>query len=534
MKGLYGILTGKQTPVLGYAQRNAKFRDEKVQKETERYLVHFDGVLLAHARPAADDERFLLLTGLYERYGTSMTAHLKGQYNLVIWDKQRRKALVTSDLLSRRPMYYSVRENKLFYASSYDDLLELLSAETKERPVIDEEAVRSMAHNGALAGVHTYLRDVHYLDAYQALCYDLDTGAVKVEEIRPEACQPVQSMEEAVRQFDTLFANAVKAQFDKNAEYGYEHFMALSGGMDSRACLLKAVACGYQDGITCVNYSQTDSIDNTVSRQLAYDNRLDYLFYPMDAAVFMTRLDEAMRCNECQQSCIGSTGARTMARLLDKTRMGIMHVGLCGGELMGDLISCHAGSRLQSLLLRLGMNGEAQYTFNRRDYLDNLRACQNFSQMFLEECETVSPFMDEDVVRFVNSLDPKLLYRRRLYREWMIQCVPNDYPTTYFCGPVGISPVGEIMAKIADRVIRRVAGSSRRDMNPIAQWLKIHPQLSKACDDAYADGMEKLRKADIPADVAAVLSSAWEMGAEQKLYTLTAVTALVNITRRFQ
>ena len=107
-------------------------------------------------------------------------------------------------------------------------------------------------------------------------------------------------------------------------------------------------------------------------------------------------------------------------------------------------------------------------------------------------------------------------------------------PATMCCGPVDISPVRELAVKIGHALWKRLTGESRRDMNPIAQWLKIHPQLSKACDDAYADGMEKLRKADIPADVAAVLSSAWEMGAEQKLYTLTAVTALVNITRRFQ
>ena len=77
--------------------------------------------------------------------------------------------------------------------------------------------------------------------------------------------------------------------------------------MDSRACLLKAAACGYNSDITCVTYSQAGSIDYTVSQQIAFDHHLDYLFYPMDAAVFMDRLDDALECNECQQSSIGST-----------------------------------------------------------------------------------------------------------------------------------------------------------------------------------------------------------------------------------
>ena len=70
MKGMNGI-AGK-TPVFHYAERNPKFQQEKVCCETDRYLVHFDGVLLDHAHPAQDGERFQLLTSHYEQYGPAM------------------------------------------------------------------------------------------------------------------------------------------------------------------------------------------------------------------------------------------------------------------------------------------------------------------------------------------------------------------------------------------------------------------------------------------------------------------------------
>lgn len=532
MKGMTGLLTAGQDPVFHYAARNAKFQQEKVCVENERWLVQFDGILLNHAKPECENERLQLLTGLYEQHGAKMTAHLKGQFDLVIWDKQHQTVLITNDLLSRRTLYYCIQERGLRYAASYTDLLDLLGAE-KQVPAIDAQAVERMALTGALGGVQTYLQGVCYLEAYQTIVFDLKTGKTEILSVQPDAAPVASSLQEAVDVFDRLFTAAVKAQFEKNIEYGYDQRIALSGGMDSRACLLKAVSCGYDREITCVTYSQAGSIDYTVSQQIAFDNHLDYLFYPMDAAVFLTRLDDAMRCNECQQSSIGSTGARTMARLLDQTRSGIMHVGLCGGELMGDLITAQGGGRLKGILRRLGLTGTEGLTFSaeRQDYLDNLRACQNFSQMFLAECETVSPFMDEDVVRFVSGLKPELLYRRSLYREWMKKYIPNPYPTTYFCGPVDISPVKEVLAKAADVLVRKLAGASKRDMNPIERWVQTNPHLAEKLENKYRTSMEQLKNAGIVGEALSILQNAWTPSAERRLYVLTAVTALKEIMK---
>lgn len=533
MKGIQGILAAEQLPVFHYANRNAKFAAENVCAEDERYLIHFDGILLDQARPVRENERFMRLVGLYEQYGAQMTAHLKGQFDLILWDKQNRKALVTNDLLSKRTMYYCIQEHKLFYAASYSDLLALLSAE-KQVLAVNAEAVERMALTGALGGDQTYVQGVCYLEAYQTLVFDLKNGNTEVVSVRGKDAPAVSSMEEAAETFDRLFTAAVKAQFDKNIEYGYDQRIALSGGMDSRACLLKAVACGYDRNITCVTYSQAGSIDYTVSQQIAFDNHLDYLFYPMDAAVFMNRLDDALACNECQQSSIGSTGARTMAKLLDQTRSGIMHVGLCGGELMGDLITAQGGGRLKNILRRLGLAGTEglHFAYDPQDYLDNLRACQNFSQMFLDACETVSPFMDEDVVQFVRGLQPELLYRRSLYREWMKKYIPNAYPTTYFCGPVSISPVKEVLAKAADVLIRKLAGASKRDMNPIERWVQTNPHLEEKLETEYQTGMNELKNAGMDSKVLSILQKAWTTSAERRLYVLTAMTALKQIAAK--
>lgn len=532
MKGMNGI--AGRTPVFHYAERNPKFQQEKVCCETDLYLVHFDGVLLDHARPTRDGERFQLLISLYEQYGSAMTAHLKGQYNLVIWDKQRCKVLVTNDLLSKRSLYYVLRSQQLFYASSFRDLADLLHSSGCTAQ-INVKAVQAMAAGGSLGEKQTYLEDVFYLDAFESLTFDLTDGTLCVETIAPKTLPSVSGMDEAIQTFDQLFTEAVRCQFAKNEAYGYRHYVALSGGMDSRACLLKAVQCGCAQGAYCFNYSPFGSIDHTVSQQIAFDNDLDYLHYPMDAAVFINRLEDATACNECQQSCIGSTGARTMARLLDTTESGIVHVGLCGGELMGDLVTPSApAGKLHRVMERLGLASAADRNcrFGTREYLNNLRACQNFSHMFLSDCEVVSPFMDEDVVQFVLSLDPALLYRRTLYREWMKKHIPNQYTTTMFCGPITISPFRELLNKLADRIIRRVTGSSKRDMNPFDAWLAARPHLMQRCTQTYEDGMSWLKEQPLPDDCLTPIREAWQKQGESRFFALTAIMALKDLVSR--
>ncbi len=530
MKGMNGVLSA--SPAFRYAQRHSRFQQEKICHETDDFLVHFDGILLNQAKPVKENERFELLTGLYRQFGAEMLLRLKGQFTLAIWDKRAHKALITSDLLSKRTLYYAILNQQLFYAASFRDLTDLLSA-AGHQPPLNAHAVRAMAENGSLPGTMTYLEDVFYLEACQALECDLSSGDYRVVTLEPRRMNVPATMDEAIGQFEKLFSAAVHAQFAKNEEYGYHHYAAISGGMDSRACVLKAMQEKWNQPFVCFNYSPTDSIDHTVSRQIAFDHNLDYLHYPMDAAVFMARLEDAAERNECQQSCIGSTGAGATAQLLDKSHMGIVHVGLCGGELMGDLVE-HASpiSRVQRITERLGLirNADGDFRFLTRDYLNNIRACQNFAAMFSSECETVSPFLDEDVVAFITQLNPALLYRRRLYREWMIRHIPNGYPTTMFCGPVSISPIREVVNKLADVLVKRLFGTSKRDMNPFDYWLKTRPQQMANCEKLYMDGLKALPQR---AEILEPIMQAWDRGGEARFFALTAIFAIQDILSRF-
>ena len=52
------------------------------------------------------------------------------------------------------------------------------------------------------------------------------------------------SEEEIIQNIDLLFSEAIRLEYTKDLEYGYQHIATLSGGLDSRMNIIKA-----KDGI---------------------------------------------------------------------------------------------------------------------------------------------------------------------------------------------------------------------------------------------------------------------------------------------
>ena len=549
MKAMNGIIRYGYEPKLTYAAWNDKFPQEKVNFENEDYLIHFDGIILNSVELKSElqcGSNQELLLQLYRSHGAELVFYAKGCYALVIWDKQAQKLLITNDLLSKRTFYYCMTEQSLCYGSSYHDLLDILSSEGHS-PELDADAMNDVLLRGFVNGSKTYLRQAAYLNAFESLVVDLKAGITQLVQHAMKAVEIPDSEEAIIDKFDALFSNAVKLQCRKNAEYGYTQCATLSGGMDSRACLLVANKLGYKKDIVCFNYAQSGSLDYSISQQIAADLGLDYVFYPMDAAVFLGRLHDAMSLNECMQSGIGATGARTMATVLNTSNFGLISIGICGGELMGDLIQRNRGKESSNKVLRMAVRilkklkselipeeiKAENYRFNLQEYLCHLRASQNFTHMFIDKCECISPFMDEDVATFVLQLNPGLLYNRRIYRKWMIKYHPNSYIITSTCSTIDATLLQELSAKLKYQVLRKRNGISQWDMNPVNRWLETQPHHAQECLREFEEGCQWLSQIDGTEDLLHAVQKSWDNPWLKRLYVLTCLQALKDIHSRF-
>lgn len=547
MKAMNGIIPYGCTPRPAYATWNDKFPAEKVCYEDDNYLIHFDGILLNSTQLKTElhcTDNQEILRKLYEVHGAELVFHAKGLYTLVLWDKPAQKLLITNDLLSRRSLYYHASDSAILYASGYHDLLDLLSREGYA-PEIDRDAIRDMAREGFVAGSRTYLKQVSYLNAFESLLVDLNGKTAQLIHHQMPDVEIPDTEDAMMDKFQALFSKAVALQFGKNAEYGYTQCATISGGMDSRSCLLTANKLGFNKNIVCFTYAQSGSLDYSISTQIATDLGLDYVFYPMDAAVFLGRQQEAMAMNECMQSGIGATGARTMANILNTSNFGLISIGICGGELMGDLVRRNRSGESKNKLLRIAgricnklkeeygnpVFQAEDYCFDPSEYLCHLRASQNFPHMFLDKCECVSPFMDEDVVMYVLQLNPGLMYDRRLYRKWMCKYIPNSYIVTSSCTTVDAPMVKQLLAKLKYRVLTKRNGISQWDMNPINRWVETQPHHADRFLREYEDGCRRISGHE---EILSIIQSEWNNPWIKRLYVLTALQALNDIDNRFR
>jgi asparagine synthase (glutamine-hydrolysing) len=99
--------------------------------EELRRGLHRDGHAL---RTRCDTE---VLPHLYERHGVATPEHLRGMFGLVIWDAERRRAVIARDRLGIKPLYHARVGDLLLFATELKSLL----ASGLIVPELDYEAI---------------------------------------------------------------------------------------------------------------------------------------------------------------------------------------------------------------------------------------------------------------------------------------------------------------------------------------------------------------------------------------------------------
>lgn len=62
---------------------------------------------------------------LYEEYGEKFIEKLNGMFAIALWDEKRKKLLLVRDRFGVKPLYYSKKSNKIFFASEIKALLQV-------------------------------------------------------------------------------------------------------------------------------------------------------------------------------------------------------------------------------------------------------------------------------------------------------------------------------------------------------------------------------------------------------------------------
>ncbi|MCI0519391.1 MAG: asparagine synthase (glutamine-hydrolyzing) [Chloroflexi bacterium] len=214
---------------------------QPISNEDETLWIVFNGEIFNYVelRPELEQRGHHFTTNtdtevvvhLYEEYGPACLQRLNGQFAIALWDSRKGSLFLARDRLGIRPLFYTLHEGALIFASEIKSIL----AEGRVRAEIDPVALdqiftywSTLSPRSAFKGI----RDVppgHYLLAQD--------GQIRVERYwqvefpaegggQAEASRPV---EDLLEEFHDLLVDATQIRLRADVPVG----AYLSGGLDS-------------------------------------------------------------------------------------------------------------------------------------------------------------------------------------------------------------------------------------------------------------------------------------------------------------
>ena len=163
-----------------------------------------------------------VLLHVLKRDGFTRLADLNGMFAFAYWDSPTRKLWLARDAAGEKPLYYSVQDNRLAFASELHAILALLPGS----PTPDREALAGYLQLGYFASPSTAFDGVRKLEPGQWLCWD--SGRVETGHYwSPFAVAPTRPMRDGA--LLELVEDCVRSRLIGERRIG----VFLSGGVDS-------------------------------------------------------------------------------------------------------------------------------------------------------------------------------------------------------------------------------------------------------------------------------------------------------------
>ncbi|HVU33784.1 MAG TPA: asparagine synthase (glutamine-hydrolyzing) [Opitutaceae bacterium] len=162
----------------------------------------------------------------YVRWGDGVLARLNGMFGLAIWDEPRRRLVVARDAMGIKPVYYAIRDGRLYFGSE----LRAVFAGLEQRPEVDPIGANLFLRYRYTPAPLTLFKDVRKLAPGERLVGE--NGAVRVErwyDFRPQPFARMPSAHDAAEQLLEIYKRAMKRHLISDVPVG----LLLSGGIDS-------------------------------------------------------------------------------------------------------------------------------------------------------------------------------------------------------------------------------------------------------------------------------------------------------------
>lgn len=393
---------------------------------------------------------------LYETKGSGFASSLNGSFVIVIVDEEEDLVLIANDRIATKPLFYFNDGRTIYFGPEMKSLFLTPSLERK----LNLAAVADFLANGYFTREHTLIEGLETLDSATVLKVTA-SGVTRHRYWEPPLKYgfKIEGKERDRRyyqeQLDELLRKAVSRRLRTGNTYG----ILLSGGYDSRGILGYYLQETHDQKLHTISWGREENIPNSdcaVARKLAEKLNADHKFYKLTAEeVFDNFYDFVMlgegvtwfpesyevfhRIRERQgvdivlrgDEWLGSRAAlvhdeHTMFRVLnvralrhtrDYQRVLKPHYYQMFCELDAET-NRHVSSRCSATNIRDRKDFFA-VDVELKHYLNPLNCVKNFA------LESLTPFLDFDILDFVSTLPVKHRLDKILYRRTVLERFPE-------------------------------------------------------------------------------------------------------------
>ena len=189
---------------------NFKDLKSRLEKAGHVFCTNSDAEVIVHA---------------YEEYGDDLTKHFRGMFSFAIWDGVKKKLILARDRIGKKPLLYTLLNDKLIFASEFKALLR--HPEIGRR--IDYEAIHHYLTYLCIPAPLTAFKDIRKIPPAHILIYQHGKAILKKYWELDFSKKVKITEQEAVGQIESLLRDAVKVRLISDVPLG----VLLSGGLDS-------------------------------------------------------------------------------------------------------------------------------------------------------------------------------------------------------------------------------------------------------------------------------------------------------------
>ncbi|SNA72889.1 asparagine synthase (glutamine-hydrolyzing) [Flavobacterium psychrophilum] len=247
--------------------------------ENGRYVIVFNGEIYNYKDFYAElkdkgvalksDSDTEVLLKLYELYGLEILPRLNGMFAFAIWDKEQKKLVLARDRMGVKPLYYSLYQSTLYFASEQKALF------ASGIPIqISESGLEEYFFNRFVAGENTLYNHVnkilpgHYMTIYE----NGNSKTTKWWNLKEEI-QNHETIANPKKWFEETFFESVRLRMVSDVPVG----VLLSGGLDSGSILSSLYHQDYKNIQTFnIGFSEEKHNESYLAKNITEEYNYEY------------------------------------------------------------------------------------------------------------------------------------------------------------------------------------------------------------------------------------------------------------------